>query len=149
MSAATAAKPDEASSPDGLVDESEYFKTSSNKAADLLYQQSKVGGGRMLSVADVARIQGVLQGFESMSTPEKHQQDAYNIRKRYVLGSTILGGTYRVQDVLQKKDGKVICPWEETEAFDALTLMHDNRKSTLHSPTPFYAYYSYSTLCIE
>jgi hypothetical protein len=35
MSAAAAAKPDEASSPDGLVDESEYFKTSFNKAADL------------------------------------------------------------------------------------------------------------------
>jgi hypothetical protein len=30
MSAAAAAKPDEASSPDGLVDESEYFKTSFN-----------------------------------------------------------------------------------------------------------------------
>ena len=72
MSAAAAAKPDEASSPDGLVDESEYFKTSFNKATDLLYQQSKVGGGWMLSVADVARIRGVLQGFESMSTPEKH-----------------------------------------------------------------------------
>jgi hypothetical protein len=38
MSAAAAAKPDEASSPDGLVDESEYFKTSFNKAA--LYRVS-------------------------------------------------------------------------------------------------------------
>ena len=84
MSAAAAAKPDEASSPDGLVDESEYFKTSFNKAADLLYQQSKAGGGRMISVADVARIRGVLQGFESMSTPEKHQQDAYNIRLQHI-----------------------------------------------------------------
>jgi hypothetical protein len=55
MSAA-AAKPDEASSPDGLVNESELFKTSFNKPADLLYQLSKSvgGGGRMLSVADGA-----------------------------------------------------------------------------------------------
>ena len=45
-------------------------------------------------------------------------------------------GNYRAQDVLQLKDGKLICPWEE--AFDAIWLVHENRKSTLHSRAPFY-----------
>jgi hypothetical protein len=71
-----------------------------------------------------------------MSTEQKHQQGAYDIRKRYSLGVACMLGNYRVQDVLQLKGGKLTCPWEE--AFDALTLLHENHTSTLHSHAQFY-----------
>ena len=112
------------------------FKATFNTALAQLYQMSKTGGGRIVSVTDVAHIRGVLQGFDTMSTEQKRQQGAYDIRKRYSLGVACMLGNYRAQDVLQLKDGKLICPWEE--AFDAIKLVHENRKSTLHSRAPFY-----------
>jgi hypothetical protein len=138
MSAAQPDVTDPASVPDPDHHDEEArvaHKTRFNEALSKLYETSKSGGGRILSIADVARIRGVLQGYDNLSTKERHRQDAYNIQKRYILGTTGFSGTYRTQDVLQK-GGKVICPWEDS--FEAITLVHDNRKSTLHSPTPFY-----------